>query len=169
MKYKPFSPRVWIAGSACLLLLLACSLFSGPTPTPEPPPPTAPPVEVQPVETEPPPTEAPQPVETEAPIATEEPPATETPSCYKWDQITTDMEGEVVCVYGKAFSHQGQSRIDFSPEKNSFFLIDSVYYYPNLSDGVCVVAQERVEVFENKIPFMTIKEGLYECDPWMLE
>ena len=166
MKNKPLSPRVWIAGSACLLLLLACSLFSGPTPTPEPPPPTAPPVEVQPIETEPPspppPTEAPPPVETELP-------ATETPSCYKWDQITTDMEGEAVCVYGKAFSHQGQSRIDFSPEKNSFFLIDPVYYYPDLSDGVCVVAQEKVEVFENKIPFMTIQEGLYECDPWMLE
>lgn len=95
-------------------------------------------------------------------------PSTE-PSCYKWDQITLDMAGDVVCAYGEAFSHQGQSRIDFSPEKNSFFLIDTVYYYPELSEGSCVVAEERVEVFDGRIPFMTIKGGLFQCEPWMLE
>jgi hypothetical protein len=79
------------------------------------------------------------------------------------------MAGEVVCVYGVAFSHQGQSRIDFSPEKNSFFLIDSRYYYPNLAEGVCVVAEQKVEVFDGKIPFMTISGELYKCEPWMLE
>jgi len=169
MKSILLPSRVWIAGSVCVLLLLACRLFSAPAPTSEPPPPTLPPTEALPVVTEPPspPTEPQQPVPTE-PVVTE-PPAPETPPCYKWDQITIDMAGEAVCVYGTAYSHQGQSRIDFSPEKNSFFLIDTVYYYPELSEGVCVVAQEKVEVFENKIPFMTIKDGLYECDPWMME
>jgi hypothetical protein len=91
------------------------------------------------------------------------------PSCYRWDEITMDMAGEVVCVYGIAYSHQGQSRIDFSPDKNSFFLIDAIYYYPNLSEGSCVVAREKVEVFDHKIPFMTIRGKLFKCDPWMME
>jgi hypothetical protein len=78
------------------------------------------------------------------------------------------MAGETVCVYGKAYSHQGQSRIDFSPEKNTFFLIDPVYYYPDMAEGVCVAAEEKVEVFDKKIPFMTIHDGnLYKCEPWM--
>jgi hypothetical protein len=91
------------------------------------------------------------------------------PSCYRWDEITLDMAGEEVCVYGVAYSHQGQSRIDFSPEKNTFFLVDATYYYPNLSEGTCVVAQEEVEVFDHEIPFMTINGNLYKCEPWMLE
>ncbi len=79
------------------------------------------------------------------------------------------MAGEEVCVYGVDFSHQGQNRIDFSPEKNSFFLIDTVYYYPNLAEGSCVVAEQEVEVFDGKIPFMTINGELFNCEPWMLE
>jgi hypothetical protein len=94
---------------------------------------------------------------------------TSEPSCYRWDQITLEMAGNVVCVYGIAYSHQGQSRIDFSPEKNSFFLIDATYYYPELSNGSCVVAEEKVEVFDKTIPFMTIHGDLYKCEPWMLE
>jgi len=113
----------------------------------------------------------------DAPDISDEPPAEAqpvappetTPSCNKWDQITLDMAGDVVCVYGIAFSHQGKSRIDFSPEKNSFFLIDGTYYYPNLAEGECVVAEKKVEVFDGKIPFMTIKGDLYKCEPWMLE
>lgn len=103
------------------------------------------------------------------PASTETTVATPEPSCYRWDEITLDMAGEVVCVYGVAYSHQGQSRIDFSPEKNSFFLIDSIYYYPNLTEGSCVVAEQKVEVFDNKIPFMTIQGKLYKCEPWMME
>lgn len=167
MKRMRNSYRVWIAASACVLLLLACSLFS--SPTSEPPPPTAPPpVETQPVATEPPPSPTKPPTDTPMPVETE-PPTQETPSCYKWDQITLDMAGETVCVYGVAYSHAGQSRIDFSPEKNSFFLIDPTYYYPNLEAGVCVVAEEKVEIFDHKIPFMTLNGGLYKCDPWMME
>jgi hypothetical protein len=107
---------------------------------------------------------SPEPEETEAPA-----PVEEEPSCYKWNQVTLDMAGEVVCVYGVAYSHSGQKRIDFSPEKNSFFLIDPTYYYPDLKEGVCMVANERVEIFDGKIPFMTIKNGLYYCEPWMEE
>ena len=165
MKSKSMSVRVWLAASACVLLLLACSLVS--PPTSEPPPPTEPPTEEQPTATEPPPP-TPTKVPPTVPVETE-PPTHEAPSCYKWDQITIDMAGETVCVYGIAYSHAGQSRIDFSPEKNSFFLIDSTYYYPNLESGVCVVAEEKVEIFDKKIPFMTLNGDLYKCEPWMEE
>lgn len=157
-----------IASFVCLSIILACSLFSAPASQPSPvDEPVVPAEEVQPAASNtPPPTEPPQPTKTAEPTV---PPPTETPSCYKWDQITLDMAGEVACVYGIAFSHQGQSRIDFSPEKNSFFLIDATYYYPNLSEGACVVAEEEVEIFDNKIPFMTINGDLYKCEDWMLE
>ena len=105
----------------------------------------------------------------ELPASAETMVSTPEASCYRWDEITLDMAGQVVCVYGVAYSHQGQSRIDFSPEKNSFFLIDTVYYYPNLTEGSCVVAEEKVEIFDKKIPFMTIHGKLLKCEPWMME
>jgi hypothetical protein len=105
----------------------------------------------------------------ELPATSAETVPSQEPSCYRWDEITLEMAGEVVCVYGIAYSHQGQSRIDFSPEKNSFFLIDAAYYYPNLSEGSCVVAEEKVEVFDKTIPFMTIRGKLFKCKPWMME
>jgi hypothetical protein len=157
MKSKHTFSKVAAAGTACVLLALACSFLNSPgdpaqlldapvdTPVAEPPARAS---------------------NTPGPADTVE---AEAPSCYKWNEITLDMAGEVVCVYGVAFSHQGQSRIDFSPEKNTFFLIDGNYYYPNLSEGSCIVAEQKVEIFDGKIPFMTINGDLFECEPWMLE
>jgi len=157
--------KVLVAGAACLLLTLACSLSSTPGNTEEPVSAPSATALVEPAASN-----TPRPTNTARPTSTSGPTDTpEAPSCYKWDQITLDMAGEVLCVYGVAYSHQGQSRIDFSPEKNTFFLIDSVYYYPNLAEGSCVVAEEEVEVFDGKIPFMTINGKLYICEPWMLE
>ena len=168
MKSKSSSIRIVLAALVCLSLVLACRFITGSPDEPSAPPPA--PEEPQPVASSTPrPTDPPEPEPTDTIAPTLPPPPTDPPSCYKWDQITTAMAGEVVCVYGIAFSHQGQSRIDFSPEKNSFFLIDANYYYPNLSEGACVVARQKVEVFDNKIPFMTISGDLYKCEPWMLE
>jgi len=166
MKAKFISRKVIAAGIACALLILACSVFSTPTP--------AEPISL-PTNTEqlPVASNTPRSINSPEPVNTPEPKPTdtqETPSCYRGDEITLEMAGETVCVYGKAYSHQGQSRIDFSAEKNTFFLIDPVYYYPDMSEGVCVVAEEKVEVFDKKIPFMTIHDGnLYKCEPWMEE
>ncbi|MCJ7434222.1 MAG: hypothetical protein MUO77_12115 [Anaerolineales bacterium] len=165
MKTKFISHKVIAAGIACVLLMLACSVL-GTTPAEPVSPPTD--VEQAPVASNTPRSiKSPEPVNTPVPPPTEAP---ETPSCYRWDKITLDMAGETVCVYGKAYSHQGKSRIDFSVEKNSFFLIDPVYYYPDMAEGVCVAAEEKVEIFDNKIPFMTIRDGkLFKCEPWMEE
>ena len=147
-------------GMACLLLTLACGQISAPANAETP---VDTPSEIPSEEPTAKPSDTPRPTSTTGPTDTPQP-----PPCYKWDEITLDMAGDIVCVYGVAYSQQGQSRIDFSPEKNSFFLIDPVYYYPELGDGVCVVAEEEVEVFDGTIPFMTIRGGLYKCEPWML-
>jgi hypothetical protein len=169
MKSKQAVIKIVITGVACLLLTLACSLTATPG---NPQVPASAPSATATVVVEPTaqPSNTPRPTNTARPTLTSGPTNTpEPPPCYKWDQITLDMAGEVACVYGVAYSHQGQSRIDFSPDKNSFFLIDPVYYYPELGNGVCVVAEEKVEIFDGKIPFMTIHGDLYKCEPWMLE
>lgn len=158
--------RALIALGACTLTLLACSFFSRLAPSV--PSPTAPP-NIPPTYTF-----VPLPVESATPRPTntarpQNTPTEEQSDCYRWDEITLQMAGQTVCVYGVAYSHQGQSRIDFSPERNTFFLIDSVYYYPDLEAGSCVMAEEVVEVFDSKIPFMTINGELYNCEPWMEE
>ena len=161
MKSKHAMSKVFVAVCICLVLSLACSTSAAPaTPTSAP---SATATKVAPTATNTPlPTKTPRPTSTTGPTRTPEP-----PSCYKWDEITLDMAGEVVCVFGIAYSHQGRSRIDFSPEKNTFFLIDSVYYYPNLDKGSCVAAEEKVEIFDGKIPFMNINGELFICEPWM--
>jgi hypothetical protein len=166
MKTKFISHKVIAAGIACALLALSCKVFTGTTPVAPISLPTN--AEQLPVASNTPRSiNSPEPVNIPEPKLTDTP---ETPSCYRWDEITLEMAGETVCVYGKAYSHQGQSRIDFSPEKNTFFLIDPVYYYPDMAEGTCVVAEQKVEVFDKKIPFMTIKNGeLYKCEPWMEE
>jgi len=165
MKSQHAISKVFAAGAVCLVLVLACSISAPAAQEPTSVPSATATTVVEPTATDTPrPTNTPRPTSTTGPTDTPEP-----PSCYKWDQITLDMAGQVVCVFGMAFSHQGQSRIDFSPEKNTFFLIDSVYYYPNLAKGSCVAAEEKVEVFDGKIPFMTINGELYICEPWMEE
>lgn len=157
--------RALSALGVCALSLLACSFFSrlapsAPSPTAMSIPPTYTFVPLPVVTTTPRPTNTARPQNT---------PTEKQADCYRWDEITLQMAGQTVCVYGVAYSHQGQSRIDFSPARNTFFLIDSVYYYPDLEEGSCVVAKEEVEVFDHKIPFMTINGELYNCEPWMEE
>ena len=159
MKVKPSPLRIFAAGLAFLVMNLGCSRTESTSyepyvPADEPPPEASNTKQ---------PTNPPEPTTT----PTQEPDIVEEPSCYKWDEITLDMAGEVVCVYGTATSHQGQSRIDFSPEINTFFLIDPTYFYGSLSEGVCVVAKEEIEIFDQVIPFMTLDGDLYGCEPWM--
>jgi len=157
--------RALLGWSVCALALLSCGFFTRvmqESPTPVPPTPLTT-FTFVPLPTS---TRIAQPTRTAQPANT---PTEKTPSCYRWDQITKSMAGRVVCVYGIAYSHQGQSRIDFSPKPNTFFLIDTVYYYPELESGTCVVAEEMVQVYDGKIPYMTINGDLYNCEPWMME
>ena len=149
------------AGLVCVLILLACRAVAGVVPTAPAIVTSVPSVTASSV---PLPTSTLIPAPTTGPTQTPEP-----PSCYKWDQITVSMAGDFVCVYGTAYSHVGQSRIEFSSQPNTFFVIDPVYYYPDLSVGSCVVVKGVIEVFDGRIPFITIRNGLYKCESWMIE
>ena len=80
------------------------------------------------------------------------------------------MEGRKVCVYGNTFhiyrTGQTTTRIKFTPRANTFFIYSVNYVYPNLEPGDCVMAEEIVQLWENKIPFMAL-DDLYHCQPWM--
>lgn len=164
MRLGIFSKNGIAIGLACAFLLLACRALTGPDPVVPTEPPTSTNAPVPTATIPPLPTDTARPTPLPGPTDTPEP-----PSCYKWDQVTRSMAGDFVCVYGTAYSHVGQSRIDFSPKPNTFFVIDPVYYYPELSAGSCVVVKGVIEVFSGGIPFITVRDGLYKCESWMLE
>jgi hypothetical protein len=80
------------------------------------------------------------------------------------------MAGDEVCVYGEAFrvykTGQTATRIKFSSQPNTFFIYSVNYVFEGLGAGDCVAAEERIQLWENNIPFMEINE-LYYCEPWM--
>lgn len=90
--------------------------------------------------------------------------------CIHWSEVEKSMLGEEICVYGRAYdiysTGQASTRIKFSSKPNTFFIYNANYIYPDLEEGDCVVAEEVLQLFQNKIPFMEINE-LYHCEPWM--
>jgi len=115
------------------------------------------------------------------PTATPRPRPTSTPKsltnssstgsqCYHWSEINKSMAGRKVCVYGKAYdiyyTGQTSTRIRFTSQPNTFFIYSVNYVYPDLREGDCVLAEEVVQLWENKIPFMALS-ALYHCEPWM--
>ena len=101
------------------------------------------------------------------------------PSCFQWNQITTEMEGQTVCVTGTAVqvypvTGTAPTRVNFTTELNTFFLISTGYEFSytmqdgtrhGLAAGDCVQASEIVRVFDDgrhRIPYMQIT-SLYRC------
>lgn len=92
------------------------------------------------------------------------------PSCFHWSDITPALVGRTICVYGNVHdlysTNQISTRIKFTSKPNTFFIYDANYIYPDLRRGDCVSAEERIQLFDNRIPFMAIT-ALYKCEPWM--
>lgn len=97
-------------------------------------------------------------------------PTPQSSNCIHWTEITSSMNGQRICVFGDVYSiyntQETATRINFSSERNNFFLYDIKYVYPDLGKGDCVVAEEILQLYNNKIPFMEIS-SLYKCEPWM--
>jgi hypothetical protein len=104
---------------------------------------------------------------------------TPTPSCSTWDQVTADMEGTSMCVYGTAvmvypiIGNKGNTvtRINFSSQKNFFFILSKVSVFSltaggaqqEIKRGDCVQVVDTVKILingTNKIPFMQVKQIL---------
>ena len=92
------------------------------------------------------------------------------PSCYQWNQITTAMKDQTVCVQGIVYAvyNTGNSatRITFTKETNTFFLDSTGYVYyiyikgvqHDLAPGDCVQITKKVQVY-NDLPFMEFVPG----------
>jgi len=104
---------------------------------------------------------------------------TATPSCSTWDQVTATMEGTSMCVYGTAVSvypitgNKGNTitRINFSTQKNTFFILSKVSFFSlsaagtqqEIKSGDCVRLVDTVRLLSNgtqQIPFMQVKQIL---------
>jgi len=112
---------------------------------------------------------------TTAPTSTRIPTKIKTPTvqesnCIHWSQITSSMAGRKICIYGIVDSiyntNESSTRMKFSSQPNTFFLYDVNYVYPDLKEGDCVSAEEVLQLYDNKIPYMEISE-LYKCESWM--
>jgi hypothetical protein len=97
-------------------------------------------------------------------------PTASAPPCIRWDKVTSSMAGQKICVYGTVYNiyntDEATTRINFTSKANTFFLIDLFHVYPDLKAGDCVVAEEVVQLYDNKIPYMSVF-GLYVCESWM--
>jgi len=92
------------------------------------------------------------------------------PPCIRWDKISLSMAGRKVCVYGIVYNiystNETATRINFTSQGNSFFIYDINHVYPDIKAGDCVVAEEVVQLYNKKIPYMSVS-GLYKCESWM--
>lgn len=97
--------------------------------------------------------------------------------CLPWSAITTQMNGQTLCVFGVVYqitsSRETYTRIEFTDERNTFFLYSVNYYFTDettgkeLQVGDCISVTGKVGVISN-VPYIDIgKENLYYCEPWM--
>lgn len=156
LQIAPSPSPFWVFSAIGGFLLMSYFLFSILSPT-----------SAQPSYTPPPPTVPALPTRIPTKVKT---PTSSAPPCIRWDNITPSMTGRKVCVYGTVYSiyntNETATRIKFTSQANTFFLYDTNYIYPDLKTGDCVAAEEVVQLFDNKIPFMSVS-GLYVCESWM--
>jgi len=93
------------------------------------------------------------------------PTPTENP-CFRWNEINDSMLGQEVCVYGTVVlvdsGDNVATRIEFSNERNSFFLLSSQYTFADLHRGDCVQAIGAVLAYETVL-YMNIGSDLFSC------
>lgn len=95
-------------------------------------------------------------------------------SCIHWSQVTPQMAGRTLCVYGAVHSlyatDEASTRIKFTDQPNTFFIFSAPYTFTDertgapLSVGDCIQVTSPVKLFNN-IPYMDIGEQiLYNCN-----
>jgi hypothetical protein len=93
-------------------------------------------------------------------------------SCYRWDQVTVSMAGQVVCVYGTIYKitnyKPGHNRFFFTSQPNSFFMYSSVAgdFIHNSGGGVapgdCMRKTAEIQVNAG-IPSMDVGNSFQSC------
>jgi hypothetical protein len=94
----------------------------------------------------------------------------QTPRCYEWSEITKNMIGKNVCVYGKIYDTRfvgtNTFQVLFSKNSYDFFMAAGTYYY-EVNSGDCVYAEGEILKSSAGVPYMDIDDVLYECESWM--
>lgn len=97
--------------------------------------------------------------------------------CLLWSDITPQMNGQTVCVFGKVHqvysTRETWTRIKFTDQPNTFFLYSTLYTFTDtttgqaLSPGDCVQITGEVQLFD-KVPYIDIGENeLKNCTGYL--
>lgn len=89
--------------------------------------------------------------------------------CLPVEQITAQMAGQELCVYGTVLRVQeyyGATQLRFGGMDEFFFSSGSIYY-PDIGAGDCVYAIGPVLLSAERVPYINIEEALYLCESWM--
>jgi len=106
------------------------------------------------------------PIPTRAPTKTPTQLPANVAGCVNWTQVTKEMEGETVCVYGTIAridsTEQWATRIDYSLEANNFFAFSAtrMYSHPETQEpyraGSCVMIEGEIELY-GEIPYINLR------------
>ncbi len=111
----------------------------------------------------------PKPIPTRTPVVIKTPTGSVS-NCIHWSKVNSNLVGRRICVFGTVYdissTNQVATRIEFTSEPNTFFIYDANYVYSDLKEGDCVAAEELLQLFDNRIPFMAVSD-LYICESWM--
>lgn len=97
-------------------------------------------------------------------------------SCLLWSQVTPQMAGQTLCVYGTIYqitsSRETYSRYEFSPKRNTFFMYNISGYFYHTDTGKDVVAGECISDTEvlkliDGVPYIDVGNEIAFCEPWM--
>jgi hypothetical protein len=90
------------------------------------------------------------------------------PECVSWEEITLDMVGQTVCVYGELRRWFQVPDIPyvaiFSEEPGTFAFVDREQTYPQFRPGTCITAEGVLEDMRSTRPFIDVLQNLNECE-----
>ena len=86
--------------------------------------------------------------------------------CLLWSQITPEMAGDDVCVYGTVKMHKenkdiGQTFFYFGTVEQ--FFVTSLYRWSEPQEDICMQANGVIQLNTYKVPYMKIDDTLYPC------
>ena len=110
---------------------------------------------------------------TKPPEGSPSPEPTTTPlpeiACMRWDELSLNSEGEILCVYGviKRWFQSGAIPYVaiFSEEMGTFEIIDHTRTYPGFKSGTCVMVEGEIEIMRNVRPYINADGTLSACEP----
>jgi hypothetical protein len=95
-------------------------------------------------------------------------PTEESEACLSWDEVTGEMQGEIICVEGvvkRWFSIPDMPFVAiFTEDVGTFAIVDRLGTHPEIRPGSCLRATGPVEVMRGPRPFIDIQGEVEFCD-----